>query len=303
MPIRIAIIGADDAARALSETLGALESARVVAVCAGAKNAIEYAKAETLARRCKARAFRDIKTLLRDEKTDALCVVAHGKSRRDAQTFALQNGLDFLLAPPFSPSLESAQNLLKEVAQARGRLWVSHRERFGDAAQSARKLLSTRGQTPLSSFGSWSSPNGNSLESSTRLVGLLRFLNGEITHVFARSSATLSINCEFADRSSGAFVLGENCENILCFQMRNQHLEWRDHALTIRCGREMQRIEYSNFEYSNDAARDELRAWIQSVESGRRTLGKSNAPDALQSLRVALAIQQSSKTGKQVCLS
>ena len=121
MPVRIAVVGADETTRAVLETFQTLEDARVVAVCAGAKNAIEYSKAETLARRVKGRAFRDVKTLLRDDKTmsrdeapDALCVVASGRARRDAELLGMQNGLDIFLMSPFATSPQSAQTLLKK---------------------------------------------------------------------------------------------------------------------------------------------------------------------------------------------
>ena len=332
MPVRIAVVGADETTRAVLETFQTLEDARVVAVCAGAKNAIEYSKAETLARRVKGRAFRDVKTLLRDDKTlsrddktllrddktlsrdeapDALCVVASGRARRDAELLGMQNGLDIFLMSPFATSPQSAQTLLKNAQQSRSRLWISHHERFFASCEPARKSLASRGNEPFACFGSWrmetrSAQGAAVLASSTRLIGLLRFLCGDIQSVFARSSPTCTtLNLEFSNGANGAFVIGAGSENILHFQSQNQHLEWREKALTIRRGQETQRIEYSNDGKSHDAKthdarREELRLWIQSVQSGRRTLQKSSPQDSLQTLRVALAIQQSAKTNKPV---
>ncbi|HVF85168.1 MAG TPA: hypothetical protein VM821_04245, partial [Abditibacteriaceae bacterium] len=130
-----------------------------------------------------------------------------------------------------------------------------------------------------------------------------RLLCGDIKSVFARSSSlSMTSNVEFASGLSGAFVISARGENILHFQSSNQSLEWRDLALTVRRGNETQHIEYSNDTQANDARREELRLWVQSVQSGRRTLLKSSPQDSLQTLRIALALQQSAKTNKPVRL-
>lgn len=301
LPVRIALIGADESARALSETLQNVDDARVVAICAAARTNIEYSMAETLARRVKAKAFRDVTSLSKAETPDAFCVVATGRARRDAQNFALQNNVDLFLVPPLAASLTLAQTLLQNATQNRARVWISHGERFAESSENARKML--KQNAPTSIFGSWKleeNPDKSTpfLASSTRLLSLLRFLNGDIKSVFARRSATsTTLNLEFSNSANGAFVLGKNCENVLHFQSQNHHLEWRENALTIRRNNETQ-----HFEYSKTASREELRLWVQSVESGRRTLQKSNLADALQTLRVVLALQQSAKTNKLVRL-
>ena len=307
MPVRIALVGADETARALSETLQTLDEARVVAVCASDKTSIEYSNAENWARRVKAKAFRDVKAMLRDETPDAICCAASGRARRDVETLALSVGSDVFLLPPFATSMAAAQNVLQTATQSRSRLWIAHHERFFASAEQARKVLASRGHAPVACFGSWKMETEGAksvaaLASSTRLVSLLRFLAGDIKSVFARSSASpMTLNIEFASGLSGAFVIVQNCENILHFQLSNQNLEWRENALTIRRGNETQRIEYSNDALGN-ARREELRLWVQSVQSGRRTLQKSTPQDSLQTLRVALALQQSAKTNKPVRL-
>ena len=302
MPVRIALIGADEISRAVAETLQSLDEARLVAVCAAARNDIEYSKTETLARRVKARAFRDVKTLLRDETPDALCVVATGKARRDVEFLGMQNGLDIFLAPPFSTSTERAQTLIQCAAQSRSRLWISHHERFSPSVEHARKWLTAKNGAPLSCHGSWRLEGENRgaavLESSTRLISLLRFLLGDIKNVYARaSSGALALNIEFVSGTVGAFVLDSCSENRLHFADKERRIAWRETSLSIVRGQETQHIEYSN-----QARREELRLWVQSVESGRRTLQKSSVQDSLQTLRVALALQQSAKTNKPVRL-
>lgn len=304
MPVRIALVGADETARAIIETFQSVDEARVVAVCAGGKSDIEYSMAETLSRRVKGKAFRDVKAMLRDETPDAICCTAAGRARRDIEKLALPSGCDVFLLPPFALSLAAAQTLSQIATQARSRLWISHHERFFASTEQARKVLSARGQAPNSCFGSWKLDQGAKsaapLASSTRLIGLLRFFCGDIKSVFARSSSTLmTLNLEFANGLSGAFVISAHGENVLHFHSPHQNLEWRDLALTVRRGPETQRIEYSNDAFRN-AQREELRLWVQSVQSGRRTLQKSNSQDSLQTLRVALALQQSAKTNKSV---
>ena len=301
MPVRIGFVGAGEESRAMLETLQLVDEARVVAVCASDKTDIEYSLAETLARRIKAKAFRDVKAMLRDESVDAVCCVASGRARREAETLVLAAGCDLLLAPPLAPSVVKAQTLLQAATQSRSRLWISHHERFFASSEAARKILAARHNTTIACHGSWrsekeSAKTVNFLASSTRLIGLLRFLCGDVKNVYARSSASsLGLNIEFAGGALGAFVVGASCESRLRFVSQNQHLEWREQLTLLQRGNETQHIEYSN-----NAQREELRLWVQSVQSGRRTLQKSSAQDSLQTLRVALAIQQSAKTNKPV---
>lgn len=291
------------------EALQSVDEARVVAVCASDKNDIEYSMAETLARRVKAKVFRDVKAMLRDETLDAVCCVASGRARREAETLVLAAGCDLLLAPPLASSVVKAQAVLQTATQSRSRLWISHHERFFASSEAARKILAARHNTTIACHGSWrsekeSAKTANFLASSTRLIGLLRFLCGDIRSVFARSSSlSMTLNLEFASGLSGAFVISESCENQLRFMSANQNLEWREQLTLLQRGNETQRIEYSNdarHDARRDAQREELRLWVQSVQSGRRTLQKSSPQDSLQTLRVALAIQQSAKTNKPV---
>lgn len=298
MPVRIGFVGAGEESRAMLETLQSVDEARVVACCDN-----ELSSAETLARRIKAKAFRDVKAMLRDESVDAVCCVASGRARRDVENFALSAGCDVFLPPPFAISVVKAQAVLQTAAQSRSRLWISHHERFFASAEQARKVLASRNNAPTACFGSWKLDEGAKsaafLASSTRLIGLLRFLCGDVKNVYARSSASsLGLNIEFAGGALGAFVVSESCEHQLRFTSANQNLEWRENALTVRRGNETQHIEYSN-----NAQREELRLWVQSVQSGRRTLQKSSPQDSLQTLRVALAIQQSAKSNKPVRLT
>lgn len=304
MPVRIGFVSAGEESRAMLEALQTMDEARVVACCASDKTDIEYSNAEVLARRVKAKAFRDVKAMLRDETPDAICCIALGRARRDVENLALSAGCDVFLPPPFAVSVVKAQAVLQTAAQLRSRLWISHHERFFASSEAARKILAARHNTTIACHGSWrsekeSAKTANFLASSTRLIGLLRFLCGDIKSVFARSSSlSMTLNLEFASGLSGAFVISEDCENRLRFTSANQNLEWRENALTVRRENETQHIEYSM-----DAQREELRLWIQSVQSGRRTLQKSSPQDSLQTLRVALAIQQSAKTNKPVRLS
>lgn len=299
MPVRIGFVGAGEESRAMLEALQSVDEARVVACCDN-----ELSSAETLARPFKAKAFRDVKAMLRDESVDAVCCVASGRARREAETLVLAAGCDLLLAPPLAPSVVKAQTLLQAAAQSRSRLWISHHERFFASSEAARKILAARHNTTIACHGSWKmevegAKSAAFLASSTRLIGLLRFLCGDVKNVYARSSASsLGLNIEFAGGALGAFVVSESCEHQLRFTSANQNLEWRENALTVRRGNETQHIEYSN-----NAQREELRLWVQSVQSGRRTLQKSSPQDSLQTLRVALAIQQSAKSNKPVRLT
>ena len=365
VPVRIGIVGAGEAAREIANVLISIVDARVIAICDR-----DLSRAESLARRVKARAFRDAKSMMKpptkrklarqqaqrkseetksenaqlenaqsenaktpvttgailqnksqklstnidDEKLrtlDAVLISSSERNKSEAISLALQSGCEVFVVSPLAFSLDGAQKITEFAHDNRARIWTSHTIRFSSSAEHARKLLTARDANVSSLHGSWKIDNINApgkaardnavLTSSTRCVDALRFMCGEIKSVYARSSiGVITLSIEFANGVVGAMVLGEDCENVLHFQMSNQRLEWRENAVVIRRDAETQHIEYSNG--ALNAQKNELRAWLQSVESGRRTLAKSKPEDTIQNLRVALAIVQSIKTNKPVRL-
>ncbi len=348
MPIRLGIVGASDHAREIADVLISIDDARIIAVCDR-----DASRAQSLARHCKARAFANVRAMLKPpskraitralaqraaaptpsqravaqsqraaaptpsqniddnplKTIDAILVFSTERNRSEAITLALQSGCEVFIASPLAFSLNGAKQMLQFAQDNRARIWTSHAIRFSPSAEHARKLLTARGARVSMLHGAWKIDDSNSpnkatrdnavLTSSTRCVDALRFMCGEIKSVYARSSiSNITLSIEFANGVVGAMILGVRCENVLHFQMSNQRLEWRENAVETRRDAETQHIEYSNG--AINAQKNELRAWLQSVESGRRTLAKSKPEDAIYNLRVALAIAQSIKTNKPV---
>lgn len=324
MSIRLGIVGADESAREVVETLMTLDEARIVAVCDR-----DLARAQTLAKRSKARAFGQTRAMLKPmskpsretrggkarnteenplKTLDAICVLTSERNRAEAISLALQSGCDVFVAAPLAFSQVGAQNLLQCAQENGARIWTSQEIGFCAAALGARKSLQSRGEQVSCVHGAWkigarehntkAARDAQILKSSAGCVAALRFFQGEIQSVFARASdGNISLNLGFCNGVLGAIAMSENAENALHFITRNGFTQWRENATIVRQGAQTQQIEYSN-----DAARAELRAWLQSLQNGRRTTQKLNAHDALQNLRVALAIAQSIKTNKPVRL-
>lgn len=242
---------------------------------------------------------------------DAICVLTSARNRNEAISLALQSGCDVFAMSPLSFSLDGSKQLLQIAHDNRARIWTSHTIRFSPSAEHARKLLQARGANVSTLHGSWRIDNDDLinkaardaqlLTSSTRCVDALRLMNGEIKSVFARSSiGNITLSIEFASGVVGAIVLGKNCETALHWTTQNSLLTWRNDEVVLRQNNATQHFEYSNGVVA--AQRNELRAWLQSVESGRRTLAKSKPEGAIINLRVALAVVQSITTNKPVRL-
>jgi predicted dehydrogenase len=156
---------------------------------------------------------------------------------------------------------------------------------------------------------------GQIVEQGTHLIDLARYLIGEIKSVYARAALremhkvdkqinvpdVSALTVEFESGAIGTFqhacLLGKINDIGLTLLMRETVYELEQNTLTIRTAGETH-----TYKHTNNAMLQEDRAFIQAVSSGKRTLIKSTYADALKTLRVTLAANQSAKSGKPVKL-
>jgi predicted dehydrogenase len=152
-------------------------------------------------------------------------------------------------------------------------------------------------------------------EQATHIIDLARYLVGDIQKVYCcaarremhkefRDSTVADVTtltAEFANGAIGHFsaacLLNGISEVGLSLVVKDAVYDLFGNALSIRRPDQTQ-----NIMHRNNAYLDEDKAFIEAVQSGKRGPIKSTYADALKTLRVTLAANQSAKSGRPVKL-
>lgn len=323
MAVRIGFVGTGGIAGAHFSTLSRIEDAQLVAFCD-----VDNARAEAAARRFEGTSYSDARKMLESEKLDAVYICLPPHAHKDAEILAATNGCALFVEKPLSNNLKTASRIAQAIEDAGVITAVGYHYRYFAATESLRGILSAKNAPELAmANGYWlggfpgvswwrniEQSGGQMVEQATHIIDLARYLGGEITSVscFAAqrvmhreySDSTVpdatSMIAEFASGAVASFnttaVLGSLGFVGIDFMTHNAHYELRSNALTSRLQNGETRIQ----NFGNDPMLDEDKAFVQAVKSGKRAAIRSNYSDALKTLAVTLAANQSAKTGKTV---
>jgi myo-inositol 2-dehydrogenase/D-chiro-inositol 1-dehydrogenase len=324
VPVRIGFVGAGAIANHHFNTLQQIEDAQPVAFCDADKR-----RSEAAARRFEGRAYRDVRKMLEAETLDAIYVCLPPHAHKDAEILAAQKGCAVFVEKPVANNLRTAERIATAIEDGGVLSAVGYHFRYFDATQQLQKLLTPKNSPQVAmAHGYWLGgfPNrtwwkrmeqsgGQVVEQGTHLIDLARYLIGEITNVYARAAQremykldedinvpdVSALTVEFANGAIGTFqyscLLGKMNDVGLTLLLREKTYELKQNTLTVRSAEETH-----TFTHSNNAMLQEDQAFIQAVATGKRTLIKSTYSDAIKTLRVTLAANQSAKSGKPVKL-
>ncbi len=324
MPIRIGFVGAGVIANHHFNTLSQLEEAQPVAFCDPDKT-----RSEAAARRFEGRAYRDVRKMLEAETLDAVYVCLPPHAHKDAEILAAQKGCAVFVEKPVSNNLRTAERIAAAIEDAGVFSAVGYHFRYMEATERLHKVLWTKNAPHVAMVqGRWwgGFPNrvwwkkmeqsgGQIVEQGTHLIDLARYLMGDIVSVYARaahremhkSDAQINVpdvsalTVEFQSGAIGTFqhacLLGKIEDVGLTLLARDIVYELQQNTLVTRSAEETH-----TFRHTNNAMLQEDRVFLQAVSTGKRTLIKSTYADAVHTLRVTLAANQSAKTGKAVRL-
>ena len=316
---RIGFIGAGGIAQRHFGVLDQFADVRIVAI-----TDVDAVRAEAVAARFGARAYADTVAMLAGTELDALfiCVppFAHGEPERAA----IAAGLPFFVEKPVALDLATAEPIAAAVAAAGLVTAVGYHWRYLDTVDEVRGLLTHHPARLMSGYWLDSTPppqwwwhadqsGGQMVEQTTHLLDLARFLGGDVTTVFGivdhtdraeypgLDVPTVSIaSLRFASGAAANFastcLLGWNHRVALHLFGERLAIELTDHDLMVDVGRgrPVRRAE-------GDAVWREDRDFVDAVQGGDSRIRCSYA-DAVATLRVALAIGESARTGRAISL-
>lgn len=317
---RIGFIGAGGIAH---RHFGVLEQFEDVAIAAVAD--VDLSRATEAAARFGARAFDDAAHMMDEVDLDALyiCVppFAHGEPER----LALDHGLPFFVEKPVALDVGTAEDVAAAVERQGLVTAVGYHWRYLDTVDEIRGLLAHTPARLLSGYWLDSTPpprwwwkkgasGGQMLEQTTHLVDLARFLVGDVVRVYGQaghvgrpdypeldvattSTATLTFASGAIANFASTCLLGWNHRVGLHLFGERLAIELTDHDVMIDVGRG--RPVRGN---GSDPVWLEDRDFIDAVQ-GKDNRIRCPYPEALATLRLQLAIEQSAAEGRVIDLA
>ncbi len=325
MPVKIGFIGTGGMAAQHFGTLAQIADAQPIAFCDVDKTRVQAA-AHRFAH-FEARAYTDYKKLLEAEDLDALYICLPPHAHKDVEVLAAQKGCALFIEKPISNQLKNAERAAAAIEQTGVLCSVGYHFRYHQATQQVQQTLAEKNAPPPALiYGRWlggfpvvswwrkmNQSGGQINEQATHIIDLARYLVGDIVKVYCcaarremhrefRDSTVpdvTALTAEFASGAIGHFaatcMVNGVSEAGLSIVVKDAIFDLHSNALNIRRANETH-----TFLHRNNPYLDEDRAFIEAVQSGQRSGIKCTYADALKTLRVTLAANQSAKSGRPV---
>ncbi len=328
--LRVGFVGAGGMAREHTKAMQQMEDVQV----AGVSDVVRE-RAEALATSFGAKVYDTPAQLCADAGLDAVYILLPPFAHGAAERAAIAARIPFFIEKPVGLDLGLARELAREVEQTGLLTCAGYMNRHRKSVNTARELLAA--DPPILVHGGWvgGSPKpgpsysiihwwiqkdksgGQFVEQVTHTVDLLRSLCGEAQEVFAhaargfntgiagytmedaavvnirlRSGGVANLMACAASNAEGGVWLDVYARNTAC-----KFTGW-EHAVTIKqVGRPPQQIEGEP-----DIFALEDRIFLDAVRSGDRSHIRSTYPDAVKTLAISIAANESMVTGKPVLL-
>ncbi|OUS75003.1 oxidoreductase [Paenibacillus sp. MY03] len=320
MAVRVAFVGVGGIAETHLKALSDNEHAEVVAACD-----VVPERAERAAETYGLKAYSDVDLMLDREKPDALFICVPPFAHADLEEKAAGRGIHLLVEKPLGLDREVIRSKADTIRQAGVLVATGYCLRYLDVAQQARHYLSNKEigmvrahylsgfvETPW--WRDMAKSGGQLVEQATHTVDITRYLAGDVKSVYARmkfgllehkpgttipSVATVCLDfesgavghidtsCIQSDWSSAIEVLG-----------RDFKLTLAGRKLTILEGEET--TTYGSVSGSAHKTQDD--AFIEAIRTGDRSLILSTYDDALKTVDVTLAANESALSGQPIVL-
>lgn len=301
------------------DCLEQIPDAQPVAFCG-----LHKSRAKVAARRFGGKAYTNIRRMLEAETLDAVYICLPPHAHKDAEILAAQRGCALFIEKPLANSLRTAERNAAAIETAGVITSVGYHFRYHEATAQAQNLL--KGNAPSMIYGRWlggfpstdwwrkiEHSGGQLHEQATHIIDLARYLVGDVKKVYCCTARremhksfpdstvpdVTALTLEFENGAIGHFatacLLGNLGEVGLSFYLKDAICDLHGNTWVQRRSGETHTHTHRNNPYL-----DENIAFVQAVKTGQRAGIKSTCADALKTLRVTLAANQSAKSGKAV---
>ncbi len=318
MPVDVGIIGTGNIASYHLNSLEKIGEARVTAVYDVARD-----RAEQVGRRFGAKVYTDHRELITQSGVQALYVCLPPFAHEDQELLAAERGIALFVEKPVALTEERARQVLAAVQQSGIITSTGYHWRHSPLTDRARDLLKGKiigmvqgywhgGMPGVAWWRRLDQSGGQFVEQATHIVDLARYLAGDVRRVSA-SYATRAlgnvenfsvadvgtVNLEFDSGVVGnittSCMVGQGYTvglNVLC-----QGLIIEELANTLRV---IQPGHTQEFRSNENPYLLEDRTFIEAVQTGNPAAIRAPYVEAVKTLLVTLAANQSAQTGQTV---
>ncbi|MCY3724346.1 MAG: Gfo/Idh/MocA family oxidoreductase [Candidatus Poribacteria bacterium] len=318
--IKIGFIGCGGNANGHMNQLAGIEGARVVAVCD-----LQAERAQSAAEKHKADPYTAHQALLERDDLDAvylsLPVFVHGQPEFDV----IERGLPFFVEKPVAISMEIAREVEAAVADAGLITCVGYQLRYLGSTKITQQLLrertinmivgkywcSTGHGDPNAWLRQMNKSGGQLVEQATHTIDMMRYMGGEVEAVYAMQANRFlketncpdanSVALQFASGAVGsltatwAYAGDWSNANILDLLYEGELLNWNPSRVLVQeDGEWVDKTEPS-------PTIDEV--FVDAVRSGDGSSILSPYSDAVQTLAISLAANQSAQENRPIAIS
>lgn len=322
MPVRVGFVGCGGMAGGHIENWARMrdqgEDVALAAFCD-----VDAARAERFASRFDARAYTDFRPMLEAEELEALYVVVPPHAHTGAEILAAQKGCALFVEKPVANRLETAQEILTAIEKAGVVNSVGYHWRYQEATDRGRQAL--QGKTIGMVIGYWmggmpgvpwwrrlEESGGQFVEQTTHIFDLARYVAGDVTEVYAHAAVRAlahverfnvtdvgAANLKFASGAIGTIhntclLKGIGWNTGLVVFTPELIVELMGGCKLIEPEK---RTEYPS---RNNPYLTEDKIFLDAVRTGDRSAIRSTYADAVKSLAVTLACNESYQTGQPV---
>lgn len=317
MPVKVGFVGAGGIATAHLNALQAVDDVQITAVAD-----IDRERAESAAARFVAKAYSDHHDMLRAEKLDALYVCVPPYAHDDQEIMAAEKGIHLFVEKPVAVNMDKAREVREAIRKNKVVSAAGYHWRYQSNTDRAREILN--GKTVGMVLGYWmggfpgvdwwrrmDQSGGQMVEQATHIFDLARYLCGDVREVFAAYANRASRNIPSFDISDvgtatlkfASGVVGTISNTCLLSVPYTVGLHVVTKDLVLEIHGDLKIIEPGHTEtYTGgvNAMLEENKAFINAVKTGDASGIRSTYEDAVKTLAVTLACNQSAETGQPV---
>ena len=318
--IKIGFIGCGGNANGHMNQLAGIEGARVVAVCD-----LQVERAQSAAEKHKADSYTAHQALLERDDLDAvylsLPVFAHGQPELDV----IERGLPFLVEKPVAINMDIAREVEAAVSNAGLLTCVGYQLRYLGSTKITQQILqgrtinmvvgkywcSTGHGDPNAWLRQMNKSGGQLVEQATHTIDMMRYMGGEVETVYAMQANRFlkktdcpdanSVSLQFTSGAVGsltatwAYAGDWSNANVLDLLYEEELLNWNPSRVLVQeDGEWVDKTEPS-------PTIDEV--FVDAVRSGDASSILSPYSDAVKTLAISLAANQSAQENRPVAIS
>ena len=322
MTIRVGFIGAGGIARSHRQSLGRMPEAKIVSICD-----VDRGRAEAAAEPLGASVHTDFRAMIETEELDAVYICVPPAFHGDAELVAAAAGLHLFIEKPVCLSMDKARENLKAIEEAGVVCAVGYHWRFMSGVDEARRFM--QGKPIAMVRGRWiggmpgvewwrvrEKSGGQAVEQTTHIFDLARYFAGEVRSVYAVGYQGIlaarvpdydiedasAVVLRFASGSIGSIasadIAGMGYGAALTVFSDDCAVKVDQQGVDI-----LGKGDKTRLDNQGSATDRENAAFLKAVESGDAAGIRSDYADAIRTLEVTLAVNESMRTGEPVELS